>query len=45
MMFAMISSLVFAGAAFVALFVVTSTFGQSWSRIADAFQGRPLSRV
>ena len=44
-MFAMLSSLVFAGAAFVAAFVVTSTLQQSRSRIADALQGRPLSRV
>jgi hypothetical protein len=44
-MFAMISSLAFAGAAFFALFVVTSTFQQSRSRIADALQGRPVSPV
>lgn len=44
-MFAMISSLVFAGAAFLALFAVTSTFGASRSRIGDALRGRPLSRV
>lgn len=44
-MFAMLSSLVFAGAALVATFVVTSTFQQSRSRIADALQGRPLSCV
>lgn len=44
-MFAIISSLVFAGAAFVAAFVVTSTVKQSRSRIADALQGRPLARV
>ena len=44
-MFALISSLVFAGAAFTAAFVVFSTFQQSRSRIADAFRGRPLARV
>ena len=44
-MFAMISSLVFAGAAAVAVCVVTSTIQQSRSRIADALQGRPLSRA
>jgi hypothetical protein len=44
-MFAMISSLVFAGAALLALFAVTSTCQASWARIADALQGRPLSRV
>ena len=44
-MFAIISSLVFTGAAFIALGVVTSTFHQNRGRIADALHGRALSRV
>lgn len=44
-MFAMLGSLVFAGAAFVATFVVTATIQESRSRIADALHGRPLSRI
>ena len=44
-MFAILSSLVFAGAAFVAVSVVTSTIHESRSRIIDALHGRPLSRV
>ena len=44
-MFALLSSLVFAGAAFGAVSVVASTFHGSRSRIADALQGRPLSRA
>ena len=44
-MFALLSSLVFAGAAFVAVFAVTSTVNESRSRITDALLGRPLSRV
>ena len=44
-MFAMISSLVFAGAAALAGYAVTATFQESRSRIADALKGRPLPRV
>jgi len=44
-MFALISSIVFAGAAFVAAYAVTSTFQQSRSRVVDALQGRPLERI
>jgi hypothetical protein len=44
-MFAMLSSLVFAGAAFVAAFAVTATFHENRSRITDALLGRPLSRA
>lgn len=42
-MFAAISSLVFAGAAFVATFAVIWTFQDSRARIVDAIQGRGLS--
>jgi hypothetical protein len=44
-MFALLSSLVFAGAAAIALSVVLSTVRDSRSRILDALQGRPLARV
>ena len=42
-MFALLSSLVFTAAAFVAVFAVASTFNHSRSRIADALLGRPLA--
>ena len=41
-MFAILSSLVFSGAALVALFAVAATFHQSRERIADALQGVTL---
>jgi hypothetical protein len=41
----LICSLVFAVAAAVAVFTVTSTIQGSRARIVDAFQGRPLPRV
>ncbi len=44
-MFALLSSFVFAGAACVAAFAVTSTLRESRSRIVDAFHGRPLERI
>ena len=44
-MFAMISSFVFTGAAVLAACAVASTVQESRSRIADALQGRPLSRI
>jgi hypothetical protein len=44
-MFALLSSLVFAGAAYVAAYAVASTFHESRSRIVDAFHGRPLERI
>lgn len=44
-MFALLSSLVFTGAAAVAAYTVTATFQQSRSRIVDALHGRPLARV
>lgn len=44
-MFALLSSLVFAGAAALAALAVTATVRESRSRIADALQGRPLPRI
>lgn len=44
-MFAMLSALVFTGAAYFAVFAVASTFRDSRSRVADAIRGRPLPRV
>lgn len=44
-MFALISSFVFAGAAFTAAYSVASTFRENRSRIVDALQGRPLARI
>ena len=44
-MFAMISSLVFAGATFAAVFAVASTLQESRARIANALLGRPLPLV
>ncbi len=45
LMFALLSSFVFAGAAYVAAYAVASTFRESRSRIVDAFHGRPLARI
>ena len=44
-MFAMISSLGFVAAAWIAGTVVHSTIQSSRSRIADALYGRPLPRI
>jgi hypothetical protein len=44
-MFAMISSLVFVAAAWIAGTVVHSTIQSSRSRIAGALYGRPLPRI
>ena len=44
-MFALLASLIFAGAAWAGAFVVAATIAGSRSRIADALQGRPLDPV
>ena len=44
-MVVMLSSFVFTGAAVFAACAVASTFQENRSRIADALQGRPLSRI
>ncbi len=44
-MFAFVSSIVFAGAAYLAANSVMTTFQESRTRIADALHGRPLQRI
>jgi len=44
-MFAFVSSIAFAGAAYLAGNSVLTTFQESRLRIGDALRGRPLTRV
>ena len=44
-MFAFVSSIAFAGAAYLAGSSVLNTFQESRMRIGDALRGRPLTRI
>ena len=44
-MFAYVSSIAFAGAAYLAANSVMTTLQDNRSRIADALRGRPLERI
>ena len=44
-MFAFVSTIAFAGAAYLAGNCVLTTFQQSRLRIGDALRGRPLTRI